>query len=429
MQLAFLLAVVVGFTSLVRAPTAPVATRDLHLALAILVGGMPVLVSTWLASLLRHGAARVRLFRWLRWSEQLLAAVYLTAMVLLFLALDVSRLARANFRLDRIFGADDLVVLAVLVTPLIASWFVFARVAECQPRQQARRQVIQQARSLFLLPIVPVMIMGLWADGRRLWLPNEWKMAEWSVGWLLLSAMAFATPLLIRCIWPTTELPDGPLRSRILEQLAEHNVRVRGILRWETDGRLASIAIAGFVPSLRYLLVTDELLRRLSVEQLLTLVAHEAAHCRRLHLARAAISLVAILFAVALLYEIWPETRQFRLLAGVVAAGGLFAGCTLHARLARGFEVQADWDACVALAGKGPVDDGVLARYHDALVAADPMGRGDWLHPSLSHRLVRLRRLRQDPGLARHLHQQLVRWTVWQIALLAMLAAASAWLS
>ena len=56
----------------------------------------------------------------------------------------------------------------------------------------------------------------------------------------------------------------------------------------------------GLLPRLRYLFVTDELLRRLTPTDLQVITAHEAAHCRFGHLPRLATSLAIPFFALLL---------------------------------------------------------------------------------------------------------------------------------
>jgi Zn-dependent protease with chaperone function len=222
-------------------------------------------------------------------------------------------------------------------------------------------------------------------------------------------------------------LAPGELRSAIERRLGELEVPVREIFCWNTDGRLASVAVAGMVPSCRFLFLSDRLLQQLTESQILALVAHEAAHCRRRHLPRLALSLAFPLFLLLLVSEIWPDSGVMRGVAVLLPGLGLAVWALAHGQLARAFEIQADWEACVSLAGHRAVGRRDVAGYAATLDAASPRDPGDWLHPSAAQREARLVEFQRDPAAREAWERTLRRWTAAQLVSVALLAALWAW--
>jgi hypothetical protein len=201
MQLAFLLAVAIGFSSLHQTGHDPVDCSQRRLLLAVLVGSIPLLVAAWLAALFRHGAARVPAFRWLRWSEQILACVYLTATILLFLWIDLGRFARDHWRLDRVFAADELVVMAALLVPLLPGWRALLHAQAGQADCGGEMRWWPQLRSLMMIAMFPVLAICLLADGTRLWFPASLREYRESLLAMSLPALLAAAPWYLRYAW------------------------------------------------------------------------------------------------------------------------------------------------------------------------------------------------------------------------------------
>lgn len=91
-------------------------------------------------------------------------------------------------------------------------------------------------------------------------------------------------PAILRRVWPTTPLGPGPLRDTLLGLCQQSGVRVRELLVWRTNGQLINGAAVGLIHPLRYIMLTDGLLDRLSQPQIEAVAAHEIAHIRRHHM-------------------------------------------------------------------------------------------------------------------------------------------------
>src|SRR5262249_44127193 len=138
-----------------------------------------------------------------------------------------------------------------------------------------------------------------------------------SIGVLLLS------PVILRYVWSTQRLPDGPLRERFSRTCQRIGLRYREILLWRTHGLAVNAAVMGFIPSLRYILVSDALLQTMTDEEIEAVFGHEAGHVQHWHLHFFALfallsSYVAgtVLFLLGFTYELHSPDHIRRLLAG-----------------------------------------------------------------------------------------------------------------
>ncbi len=91
-------------------------------------------------------------------------------------------------------------------------------------------------------------------------------------------------PLMIRYLWNTTILPPSAARDTLENLCKKNNIRITGILIWQTAGSMINAAVIGFSRHLRYILLTDALLDGLPPKQLEAVMAHEIAHIRRHHI-------------------------------------------------------------------------------------------------------------------------------------------------
>ena len=111
-------------------------------------------------------------------------------------------------------------------------------------------------------------------------------------------------PALLRRIWSTTPLGPGPLRDTLLALCQRSGVRVRELLVWRTNGQLINGAAVGLVRPLRYIMLTDALLDRLTQPQIEAVTAHEIAHIRRHHMFWLAACMVGAALALGTIAEL-----------------------------------------------------------------------------------------------------------------------------
>jgi STE24 endopeptidase len=159
--------------------------------------------------------------------------------------------------------------------------------------------------------------------------------------------VAVITPAVLRYVWVTQRLPDGPLRDRLLVLADKLRLRVREILVWRSGGMLVNAAVMGVVAPLRYVLITDGMLEQMDDAKIEAVFGHEAGHVKRHHilffLLFACISGCAatvVMLRTQPLARPEPVLYQFLMAAGGAAL--LLKWGVLFGWLSRRFERQAD---------------------------------------------------------------------------------------
>ncbi len=96
--------------------------------------------------------------------------------------------------------------------------------------------------------------------------------------------LSFGPSLVVR-LWGCTTLPEGALRTALVEFSARHRFRVGDFKLWPLlGGEMLTAGVMGILPGLRYILITRGLISLLDREELEAVVAHEMGHVRRYHL-------------------------------------------------------------------------------------------------------------------------------------------------
>ena len=285
------------------------------------------------------------------------------------------------------------------------------------------------------LGILPVLALLLFEDLVTLVLP-DWPGRDRA--WLLylppLAALALGFPLLISRIWRTTPLPSCPLRQR-LEMLAQQmGVGCREFKVWQTDGHVLNAAVAGLLPSVRYVFLTDALLRQLDDHEIEAVTAHEFGHVRRRHLLLRMLMLFLPLWLLACLQTVMPQTAghvvqwlhdssaQSTPWSGLAVPLATLISATIllgwYSRL-----LEHDADLCVLHTGRAEHFVAALERL--CLLTGGRRHQRSWLHPSTARRLDLLVRTMSDPLVATHHHRLVNNVTVLLAAawLLAPFAA------
>lgn len=116
-----------------------------------------------------------------------------------------------------------------------------------------------------------------------------------------LFGLSLVYPVLFRYGMGWKPLVAGaPLRRR-LEELAERlGFRCRDILYWPSGRPVLNAAIVGMLPCFRYVVLTEELCKRLTLDELAAVFAHEMGHGKRLH------AVYYLLFSLAFLAALVP---------------------------------------------------------------------------------------------------------------------------
>lgn len=337
---------------------------------------------------------------------------------------------------------DELVLFVPAIFPLVVLWGAQFDVdlassrGHREPFWQSLRErasyVSNHTRHHLLLIMAPLLLMLCLDDVLRFFV-DESTMERW--GWtlygILVLGLVWLFPLLLRCVWRTTPLPDEGLRQRLQTVTAEGGLQVHAFLLWKTDYRMLNAAVTGFTRRFRYVLLTDGLLRHLSDEQIEAVVRHEAAHIQRGHMGlRLAALLLPMWVAVHLLLAFpehpWTlavsELGRWPMLVTTIAFS-LYAVFMLG-WISKQLEYDADLVACWS--GEAVCEDrtwgfiGTLQRIAD-ISGEDPRKR-HWLHPSLSQRARFLKTALDHPRRAWKFRQRIQRTRVATWGLLAATA-------
>lgn len=190
-------------------------------------------------------------------------------------------------------GAELLILLPFLAA-LVLSWVCFYDAERAlhdsggddEPFWSRGAYVMFHVRHNLALVFVPVLLLVL-IKGLRRALPDsdeDWALAA-SLGGMVLSIAAFVgMPWVLRLVLGLKPLPEGPLRDRLLDTAKRLNFRCSNILLWHTRGGVANAMVAGPLPWLRYVFLTDRLLAELTPDEVEAVFGHEIGHVKHHHM-------------------------------------------------------------------------------------------------------------------------------------------------
>ncbi len=324
------------------------------------------------------------------------------------------------------------------------------------PEREFRAYLDHQFRNQFLIVAAPMLLILFSANvirGYRNTL-TEWTRLVWAsdaaLG-IVAVAIFLVSPVILRRIWRTHPLENGELRQRLDSHCRRVGLKCRDILVWSSDGLMINAAVMGVLPRFRYVLLSDGLLRAMSVEQIEAVFGHEAGHVRHRHIqiflvfalvgwlvVSGLMELLAILFVDASSH---PQTALIAV-EGIGIVGTILVWAVCFGRLSRRFERQADTfgagcatpppEKCVQ-----PCSVHLESRTNDStdgrvcVTGADvfahalervavlngiPREEHSWRHSSIGDRIRFLRRLAGDPAAAVHFHRstrRLTRAMIW----------------
>jgi Zn-dependent protease with chaperone function len=428
MQLAILTAVLAAIASAESGggPVAGLAWRLVVVATAALVAPLAALLGTHrlAATIAADEESEDAIAR----LQAGVIAVWLSAVALILVVAQWPQIIRSNWRLAGWPLVDELAILLPVIAPLVLVWAALyrleraAQLAVCRARQigppppRLLRHLWLQARhhlGLVLLP--PLAIVGLFETLSALKIRAVNIDTAWWLAAPLVATILLLMPLAVKRIWRTTSLTARPLRDTLDGVCGERKCGVRDILIWHTDGTMGNAAVVGISRHLRYMLLTDVLLARLSDSQLAAVVRHELGHLRRWHLPlRLALLLLPVAWWLAIKHAA-PEMEtgleslaaSFGIRPQLAAAIGVPLALLAYAVIVVGWfsrllEHDADLDAC--LAADGRIDKFAVDDFCSALTTLCGRSResrfSQWLHPPVAQRVVFLERALIEPSQA-----------------------------
>jgi STE24 endopeptidase len=455
MQLAILMAVICALAQSDAAGAAPVA-GGLWRAMLTLAGVLVAPLAAALGSLpILRGLARESALPpaeceriWSR-VESLVLGLWLTVVAATMYLLQWPRVVRSNWSLGQWPLIDEVLILLPVVAPLVLLWAVMHRLqwtasrtlAQAEGRRAPPPRLLaylwQNARQHLGLIVLPALVV-IAIQESVVWI---WPAAEASgLWWLhlpLLATMLVLMPLVLTRVWRTASLPAGDLRDRLTDLCSERRVGVRDVLVWHTEGCVANAAVTGMVPGLRYVLLSDGLLARLSPGEVEAVVRHELGHIAARHMLLRMLLLALPLALGVAWQELFPgateaytrvltslglpESLQLALLlpAGLAAYAVLVVG-----RYCQWLEHEADLATCIDQ--RGAVDRAAAECFARALIKIVGRGRESrwarWLHPPVGQRLAVLALAIADPATAVRFRRRLAACAWGIVAAYAVIA-------
>jgi len=100
----------------------------------------------------------------------------------------------------------------------------------------------------------------------------------------LMAVALMLMPLLLRVLLGLKPLPPGPLRDRLEATAQRLGFRYSNILVWNTRHLMANALVTGFIPWVRYIVLTDRLIDELTPEEIEAVFGHEVGHIKHHHL-------------------------------------------------------------------------------------------------------------------------------------------------
>ncbi|MEE2887556.1 MAG: M48 family metalloprotease [Planctomycetota bacterium] len=236
---------------------------------------------------------------------------------------------------------------------------------------------------------------------------------------LLLIGMAAILPPLSRWVLPTSrEVPAD------VEQTAGLlGFPAKDVLQLHSDGRIVNAGLVGPIPGLRYLILTDGLLRALDPVSLRGVVAHEVGHARAGHpLLLVAVVVLPMLFLHPLLALGFGEFDEYLQLALLVLV--ILVGLRVVRQLAHRFELEADQLSAEALGGAGPC---ILALLKFGSMFGGSGNKSSFRHPSDETRIDHLLRCEGDPWFRELFERRGLVLRRWIFAILLIGVGANIW--
>ncbi len=294
------------------------------------------------------------------------------------------------------------------------------------------RRAYIKARLRFALGlVVPWLSILFIIDLFSLWIPQAMQQAlqhplgEVALFVLFLFILTAAAPPLLVHLWQCKKLPESPLRQAIISLCRQQQVGYREIMLWPSfEGCMATAAVVGAFPFSRYLLITPDLIRLLSGEEIIAVMSHELGHVRYRHLLFFLLFFLTFFFFNYLYFDIgiaWLLTTSpiSALIDSGIGGQDLFLSLleTLPLLLIyliffryifgfflRNFERQADL-ATLDLPGLGPYL--VTAFEKLGFLLGQAGEKPNWHHFNIPQRIAFLKAAMANPEIAGNHHQRL----------------------
>jgi STE24 endopeptidase len=265
------------------------------------------------------------------------ALAWLSASSAIIWALRWQDVVRGNWNLDRWPLLDELMILLPALLSMLLSWAVFYDLhVELVGNRSGSSQLKQRLefvsirfRVYFLIVLIPVGIFVLLRDVSELIsrLPEPFGGLVCMAG---LVGLALGFPLLMLFVWKNGPIEDVELRGQLLMVCRDQRLTVFGIRTWRTGQQVVNAVVAGMLPWLRIVFLSDGLLTRFTRAEVVAVFRHEAGHLKRWHVPIRMFFWVAPLLALAWIGEGIQQAESLE--AGPVSGIQTWSSHPFHVR-------------------------------------------------------------------------------------------------
>jgi Zn-dependent protease with chaperone function len=337
----------------------------------------------------------------------------------------------------------ELIILAPFLTALIFSWALFYTMERAshdsapllrddEPFPGRWAYVLLQVRQNLLLVFPPVLLLLI--QQTVLWLfpalqENGFFLPIFAVA--LLACVFIGIPYVLRLLLGLRPLPPGPLRERLLATAQRLHFRCNDILLWNTRNGMANAMVTGPLPILRYVVLTDRLVREMAPEEVEAVFGHEIGHIKHHHMLFYFGFLVASLVVVASVFEVlqenvkyvladrapeldtWLQSYQFLGVLPMVALLGTYV-FVVFGFLSRRCERQADIHGCRTVSAPVFIEALEKVARLNGISRDRPGWLSSWQHSTIARRVAFLQQMCADPALELRFQRRvwLIKWTV-----------------
>lgn len=284
-------------------------------------------------------------------------------------------------------------------------------------------------------------------------IPIQW--APDAILGLTAAGVFVLAPWMLRHIWTTHSLPDGPLRQQLQDACERIGMKCRDILVWRSGGMIVNAAVMGIFAPIRYVMLSDGLLNALSHKQIEAVFGHEASHVKHRHIQHFLVfAMTSMLVSGAIMEAVYqwqlnfPDVLPFDFTIASIQGVGLVAIALIwgigFGFVSRRFERQADLfgarcvspskdDECDQPCGLHPpshigeYDTSPLCTsgsktFSSALEAVAilngiPIEERSWRHSSIASRIRHLDSLAADRNQLNHFESVIRRIKRTQLAI------------
>ena len=231
------------------------------------------------------------------------AGIWATAGLFIVGVVQWQDVVRANWQLDRWPVLDEVVILAPIVFALVVSWAVFYEIQRSIPggksdkRFERLRYVVLHVRVYVAMVLIPLGIMILVKDlsGSFEAMSGPSVAAATTLSIVCLLALF---PFAMLFVWRNRKLEESETRTEIFDICKKNRMNVFDIRIWNTGNQVVNAVVAGSIPRLRILMISDGLLSMFPRNEVAAIVRHEAGHVRLGHLQTRILFVLLPIFAM-----------------------------------------------------------------------------------------------------------------------------------